>query len=195
MDLRMTLPPEGGTTNCFHRSNVQQVVERFGQRRVREDSVFQNGVRQLAHHRDLDHRHNLTALYAQNGAPQNLLRVGVYDGFHKAPALAHLQRPRHIAHRHLGHANVQAPGPRLRFTQTYAPELRIYENSVRHETIINRRVPAFNQIGSDDAVIVVRDVSELRAALHVAEGVDSGRGGFQSIVHFDEAVPIGFDSG
>src|SRR5262249_55958190 len=155
---------------------------------VREDSVFQNGVRQLAHHRDLDHRHNLAALDAQNGATQNLLRVSVYDCFHKAPALAHLQRPRHIAHRHLGHANVQAPGPRLRFTQTYAPELRVYEDGVRHEAIINRRVSAFDQIGSYDTVIVVRDVSELRAALHIAERVYSGRGGFQSIVRFDKAV-------
>ena len=61
------------------------------------------------------------------------------------------------------------------------------------DAIIDRGVSAFDQIGSDDAVIVVRDVSELRAAFHVAERVNARRVCFQSLVHFDEAVLVGFD--
>src|SRR5687767_3556147 len=38
----------------------EQIVERFGQRRMGEDAVPQRGVGELRHHRDLDGRHDLT---------------------------------------------------------------------------------------------------------------------------------------
>src|SRR5262247_2871893 len=91
--------------------------------------------------------------------------------------------------------NVQAPGPRLRLAQTDAPELRVNEDGIWREAVIDRGVSALDQIRSDDAVIIISDVSELRAAFHVAERVYSWRARFQSIVRFDEAVPVGFDPG
>jgi hypothetical protein len=50
----------------------EEVVEGLRQRRVREDAVAQGGVGQPAHHRDLEHRHDLAALEPEDRRPEDL---------------------------------------------------------------------------------------------------------------------------
>src|SRR5262245_17861215 len=51
-------------------------------------------------------------------------------------------------------------------------------------------VAAFQEVASDNAEVVVGDVGELRAALHVAERVDTRCTRLQPTVGFDESLVV-----
>src|SRR5215211_3858734 len=97
----------------------KQIVERFGQRRVGEVSVPKSHIGYLAEHGNLDHRGYLAAFYPQDRAAQDLIGIGVHHGLHHASTLVHLQRSSHVAHRHLGDANVTTLIAGLPFAQPY----------------------------------------------------------------------------
>src|ERR671910_2504109 len=103
----------------------KQSVERFGQRRVGEDGIPKSRIRHLAEHGYLDHGGYLTAFYSQNRTAQDLMLIGVHHGLHQASTLVHLQRPRHIAHWHLGNANVKTLLTGLPFTEAHTAQLRV----------------------------------------------------------------------
>jgi hypothetical protein len=52
-----------------------------------------------------------------------------------------------------------------------------------------------DEVGVQDAVIVIRRVGEGRAAGDVAHRVDAGDTGFQVLVDLDEAVVVETDAG
>src|SRR5262245_7589033 len=56
--------------------------------------------------------------------------------------------------------------------------------------MIRGRVAALQQVAPDDAEVVVGDVSELRAALHVSQRIDIGSARLQATVGFDEALVV-----
>src|ERR687886_1973699 len=143
----------------------EQVVEGFRQRRMGEDGILEDRVGHLAHHGYLDHGGYLATLYPENRAAKDLVAVGVHDGLHHTPRLVHLQRPGHVAHRHLGHVDVAALLASLLLAQASATELRVYKDRVGHGAIGDRGVAAVEQVGADDAEVVVRDVGKGRTAL------------------------------
>ena len=57
------------------------------------------------------------------------------------------------------------------------------------------RSPPSMQVGAQDAEVVVGDVGEGRAAVDVAEGVDSGDVGLQALVDRDVAALVQLDAG
>src|SRR5215213_8150048 len=66
---------------------TEEVVERFGQGRVGKDAVGEIGRGETALHRELDHRHQLTAADSEHGRSKDFARVSVDDCFHQATDL------------------------------------------------------------------------------------------------------------
>ena len=58
-----------------------------------------------------------------------------------------------------------------------------------------RRVPAAEQVVTDDAIVIVRDMRERGAAIDVSQGVDARYVRLQPVVHPDEPVGIDLHTG
>ena len=166
----------------------EQRVQPFREGRVGEDAVFERGVGKLAHHGDLQHRHDLAAFDGQNGGPKDLPGVGIDDGLDKAAWFGRFHGTRHPAHRDLGDADRAALCPCLLLGQADPAELRVDVHGVGNQSVLRRRLPAAQQIVADDAIVVVRDVRERRTAVDVAQSVDTGDVRLQPIVYRDEAA-------
>ena len=54
-------------------------------------------------------------------------------------------------------------------------------------------LPSSSTLAFRTAIVVVRDVRERWSPLHIAEGVDAWRSGFQPVVDRDVAVFVSFD--
>src|SRR5215210_7085077 len=111
-----------------------------------EDAVAERGVWQVAHHGYLDHRHDLAPFDPEDGAAQDLTGLAVDHGLHHSPALVHLQRPWHVAHRDAGNPDVTTLLTGLRLAQAHPPELRVYKDRVGHQAVGCRRVFAVEQV-------------------------------------------------
>ena len=158
-----------------------------------KDGIADDWVGHVAHHGHLQDGHDLTALYAQDSGPQDLVRVGVHDDLHKASRLVRLQRTSHPGHGHLGYADVPLLSAGLPFAQSHPAQLRIDKDRVRHQPILQGRISRFEKIGADDTKIVVGDMGERRAAFHVAQGIDAWHVGLQVIVDGDQAPLVHLD--
>jgi len=162
---------------------------------VCEDGVAQGGVGELAHHGDLELGHNFAAFEAEDGGAEDLVGVGVNDGFHEAAGFVDFEGAGDVVHGHFGDADGAVLRAGFRFGEADAAELRVDEDGVGHETIGGGGAAVFEQIGAKDAEIIVGNVGEGGAALNVAEGVDVLRGGFELFVDADEAAGVGRDGG
>src|SRR5436309_1233963 len=144
-----------------------------------EDRLLQCSVWHSTHHRYLKRRHQLAALNSQHRATKYLIRVRVNHRLDEAASLTHLNRAGYVSQRQLSHADVQAALASFRLGQPNPTELRVHENGIRNKSIACSHVAAFYQVCADDSKVVVRDVSELRASVHIAERVDTCHVGFE----------------
>ena len=72
----------------------------------------------------------------------------------------------------------------------------MHERAIRDGAAVLRRARSVaQQVGCDDAEVVVGDVGELHAARHVAHGPDIVGRGSQVFVHLDSAAVVQFDAG
>ena len=161
-----------------------------------ERGVAQRGVGELAHHGDLKLGHHFAAFEAQDGGAEELVGVGVHDGFHEAAGFVHFKRSMgDVIHGHAGDADGAILRAGLRFGEADAAKLRVDEDGVGHKSIGSGGAAVFQQVGAQDAEIVVGNVREGRAPLDVAERKDVFRGGFELFVNVDEAASIGRNRG
>jgi len=72
--------------------------------------------------------------------------------------------------------------------------LRIHEDGIRDESTIDRRPAPVEQVGLEHSEVVVGNMGEGRAALHVPRGVDAGDVCAQSAVHRHVARLVGADA-
>ncbi len=172
------------------RQVFEEVVEGFRKSRMREHGVFKDGIRQLAHHRDLNLGHDFASFDTQDGGPQNLACLFVDDDFHEAARLVHFQRARNVTHRHFCNANLEILFVGFRFGKADSAELRVNEHSVRDDAPGGRGVSILNDIGPDNPEVVIGNVRECRTALDVAERENILARGLKLFVHFDEAAGI-----
>jgi len=93
----------------------EQVVQSLGQGRVRKDSVLQRSVGQLAHDCRFEYGHDFAALDSQHSRAQDLIGVGVDDGFQEAAAFIQLQGTGDVIHGHPGYADFAVLAPRFLF--------------------------------------------------------------------------------
>jgi hypothetical protein len=82
----------------------------------------------------------------------------------------------------------------FRFAQADTTQLWINENRIGHQSILNRSLPIFQQIGTNDAEVIVRDMGESRAALHIPQRINIRYIGLQSVVNPNIAVFVHFDT-
>src|SRR3990170_3179169 len=165
----------------------EQVVEGLGEGGVGEHAISQRRIGYLAHHRYLEHGRYLAAFDPEDRTAQDPTRIRVHDGFYHAARLAHLERPGHVAHRHPGYADVEVFLASFLLAQTHPPELRVRKDGVGDQTPRGGGVATVQEVGLDDAVVVVGDVGEGRATLHVAQGPDVRQVGLEPLVNLDEA--------
>src|SRR6202000_3147337 len=82
----------------------------------------------------------------------------------------------------------------LSFVQADSRELRISEHAERYESVARGAATPI-QIISDDAEVVVRDVSELRAARTIAHRPNAVDACLQPLTDLDITACVEFDSG
>src|SRR5450755_623007 len=157
--------------------------------------LLQRRVWKLAEHGDLQHGHDLAAFDAQNRGPQDLLRVDVDDNLHQATRLVDLQGAGDVIHRHLGDFDVFILLARLRFCEAHTPKLRIDEDGIGDETVLDTGVTVFDQVGAQNAEVVVGDVGERGWPLDIVERVDARDIGLQAVVGQNVAAFVYLDSG
>jgi hypothetical protein len=66
-------PPRSGSRILVDEV-IEEIIQRLGERGVGENGVFQEGVGQISHHRELNLRHDLAAFDAEDSGTQNLTR-------------------------------------------------------------------------------------------------------------------------
>src|SRR5262250_3286893 len=162
---------------------------------MREDGVAQSRIRQFAHHGDLDLRHEFAAFQAEYRGAEDLVGGGVHDGLHEATRFVHLERSRDVIHRHFGDTDGAVLRAGLLFGQADTTELRINKNGVGNQAVGRGGVAVFQEIGAQDAKIVVRDVGKRGTSLDVAQGVDVLGGSLELVVHANEAAVVSGHSG
>src|SRR6185503_6495026 len=82
----------------------------------------------------------------------------------------------------------------LGFGDTDPTQLRIGKDRVGDDPMVDGQVPALDQVGVDDLVVVVGDVSECRTSFDIPECPDTGYAGLQAAVYLHKAALVGFDS-
>jgi hypothetical protein len=95
-----------------------------------------------------------------------------------------------IGHGHLGEANLSILCARFRFRQADATKLRIDEDGIGNEAAFGADASLFEEICTDDAEIVVRNVREGRAALDVPQRVDSSHICFEFCIDLEETTLV-----
>src|SRR5262245_27881375 len=149
----------------------------------------------MAHHGDLDLRHDLAALDAQDRGAEDLVRVGVDDRLQKTARLVHFQGAGDMRGGHFRYAYVSTLLAGLFLAKSDATELWVDEDGIRHHSANDRGVPTLNQVRAQDAVIVVRDVGKGRSTFAVAQHIDTRHTGFEAVVGLNVPALVYFDAG
>lgn len=113
-----------------------------------ERPFFSGGVGQLPHYCHLDNRHNLATFYAQDGAAQDVLGLGIDNGFHKTARFASFQGTGHGIHGQFCHTDGAPLFSGLVFRQANTPKLGIDEDGIGNKAILRAGVAMLKQIGA-----------------------------------------------
>src|SRR5438067_13036069 len=116
--------------------------------------------------------------------------MSIHDSFHETTRLVHFQRAGHVIHRHFGYLDVTAFRAGLRLAQAYPSQLRVDEDRIGYQAIMNACIPVFEEIGANNAEIVVGDMGESGATLYIPERVDTRNIGFQLLIGLNKAFFI-----
>jgi hypothetical protein len=99
-----------------------------------------------------------------------------------------------LRRRQTGDPHADAPAAGLRLRHPRPPELGVDGERVRDEPVGGAPVPS-GPVRGDDPPVVERNVGELRPAVHVAQGPDTGRRCFKPVVQLDEGPAVRLDPG
>ena len=160
-----------------------------------EDAVFESGVGEFAQHGDLNLGHDFAAFDAQDGGAKDLFAVRVNDGFHEAAGFIEFECAGDIVHGHFCDADFSSCGAGFSFAHTHAAKLWVDEEGIWEETTCDRSASLFDDVGSNDAEVVVGNVRESGTAFDVAESEDAGDICFETIIDLNVAVLVSRDSG
>src|SRR6266566_8906345 len=152
-------------------------------------------VRKSGEHQRAEDLDQFPALGRQYRRAEDAVVRGVHDNLHQARSLVAFDSSRHGAHGHLADLEAVAFLPRFLLSHSHATELGIGENRIGHEPVLSAQVLAFDQVPIDDLEVVVGDVSEGGAALHVAQGPDARDVRLQAAIDLDETTLLGLNSG
>lgn len=104
--------------------------------------------------------HQLATFQAENGAPEDLLGIGIDDGLHEATHFDELQRTGHCSHGQFRHTGVASLGSGLAFAQAHPPQLRIDEDGIRHQAILSAGTALLEQVRAQNTDVIVANVGE-----------------------------------
>ena len=153
-----------------------------------ENGGLKRGVLEVAHHGDLDHGHDLATVGSQDCGTEDEVVVRVDEGLDEASGLVGLDGAGDRGHGKTRYANFAALLGGLAFAQADTAELGIDEDTVGEQTIFGGAVAAIEEIGFENAEVVVGDMGELGPAVDVAYRVDPGDVGLEFVVDGDESV-------
>ncbi len=140
---------------------------------MREDSLSNLVMGHATDDRHLQHTHDLTALNAEHGRPEQQSCLRIDHGFDQASSFIGFNRPGHPSHWQAKHQHVASAGSGLGFVESNPGEWRVGEHRVRHEPVRGAAGRAVQQPVSNDAVIVVGDVREGRTTFDITERVNA----------------------
>ncbi len=155
-----------------------------------ERRVPKRGIGELAHHRDLEHRHDLATFHAEDRAAQDLIRLSIHEDFHQTARFVHFECTGDVRHRHFRDLILQALCLGLLLSETHSAKLGIHEHCVGDEPSCRGSIAAFKQISAEYAEVVVRDVGERRSAFHISESIDARHIRFQALIHPNEPALV-----
>ena len=98
-------------------------------------------------------------------------------------------------HGHPGYTDLPSALLRFGFRHAHPAQLRIHEDGIGHHAVAHRALAAIEQVGFQNAVVVVGDVGELRTSLHIANDVNPRGRGLQPLVGADKAPLVGLNAG
>src|SRR5262249_39550178 len=78
----------------------------------------------------------------------------------------------------------------LGFSQSYSAQLRVNKDGIGHQAITYSGTAAFEQICTNNAEIVVRNVGEGGAAFHITQRIDARYICLQPLIYLDRAAFI-----
>ena len=160
-----------------------------------EYGVAKSRVRQIAHHGELKHAHDLAAFQAEHGAAEDR-RVSRSTTTFMSPRDSATSTARATCDIGIvATAMLRRWARASRSVSPIAAQLWIDEDRVRHQAAGDGGRPAIQQIRAQDAEVVVGNVRERGTALHVADRVDAGRRRGQPFVDGDMAAVVDGDTG
>ena len=139
--------------------------------------------------------HDFVAVHAEEGCPQDALRVCVGQHLHESLLLAGFAGAADALHRHLCAQHPHATGQGFSLRHADAAQRRVDEQRTARDAIGDAARVGIEQIRHLDLVVVPRGVREGAAAVAVAHGPDALRAGAALIVDLDVAARVGADAG
>src|SRR5439155_26784419 len=176
-------------------NRVHQAVEPLGEGRVDVDGALQHRVGDVGEHQEAEDLDQLAALGAEDGGAEHPVRLSIDDQLHHPRRLVALQGAGDVGHRDGADLQRAAGGARFRLRHADAAQLRVGEDAVGNQAALDAAVLSLDNVPIDDLVVVVGDVGEGGAALHVAEGVDAGDVRLQAAVDAHVAARVRLDAG
>src|SRR5436190_6638432 len=164
----------------------EQCIESLCHRRMRENGVTEQRVRQPAEDRRLHRSHHLPRLGAKHGEPENAVPRRFDQHLHRAGRLARGVRPEDGGHRELRNTYRDPSLPGLRLGHADACQRGVREQTKRHETVARTAIPP-GQVVADDPKVIEGDVCELGAAGTLPHRPYVGRRRLEPMIHLDVA--------
>src|SRR5215469_2083058 len=171
-----------------------QEPQAFRQSGMDIDGSLQERVGQITQHEGVEGMDNFAPLYSENGCAQYPVIRRVHYNLHEPRGLVTLERPSDHRHRDLADFELVPLSSGLLFRHADSTKLRIGEDAVRHEAVIDREVLSLDQVRVDDLEVVVGNVGKGRSPLYIAQRPDAVHIRFEAAVHLYESELVGFHS-
>ena len=115
----------------------EKIVERFGEGWVGKGGFAQNGVREFAHHGQLQHGHDFAAFDAEDGGAEDLFGAGIDDDLEKTARFVDFEGSGDVAHRHPGDLKRAAAGAGFLLRETDAAKLGVDIHGVGNGPVLD----------------------------------------------------------
>src|ERR1700721_4448149 len=140
---------------------------------MNKDGALQYGVWRIGQNHRAEDLHSFAAFDPEHRSAEDAVCISIDDDFYEAGCFAALDGAGHARHRIRADFQLAAAGARFLLRHPHASELWIGEKRIRNTPIYGRQILSLDKIAKDDLVIVVGNMRERRAALHVAARPDS----------------------
>src|SRR5262245_25548463 len=158
-----------------------------------DDCITEPRIGEARQHGRLHRDHDLIGMGPDHRKAENAIVISGYDNLHEALRLLRRLCPQYTAHWKRRHAHDDVLPLRITLAQPDAGKRRVRKHAVGHQSVARAAVPA-RQIVPDDAIVIYRNMRELRASRTFTNRPDVRRSSLQSIVHANVAAGVQLDA-